>query len=165
MGREEGGGFRMGNTCIPGADSCWYMAKPIQYCKVTSFFPVSGFFQWVRSLYQVTKVLELQLQHQSFRWIFRTDFLSDWLVWSPCWPRDSQESSPTPQLRRTSDIYTPWKCQTLGQFAFWFGYGYFQNMFQASFSWNNSETFQSPLKSFFLLELLSIVWTDISILI
>jgi len=33
-GREEGGGFRMGNTCIPVADSCCYMAKPIQYCKV-----------------------------------------------------------------------------------------------------------------------------------
>ena len=30
----EGGGFRMGNTCIPVVDSCWYMAKPIQYCKV-----------------------------------------------------------------------------------------------------------------------------------
>ena len=34
MGREEGGGFRMGNTCIPVADSFWYKAKPIQYCKV-----------------------------------------------------------------------------------------------------------------------------------
>ena len=34
MGREEGGGFRMGNTCIPEADSFLYMAKPIQYCKV-----------------------------------------------------------------------------------------------------------------------------------
>ena len=33
-GREEGGGFRMGNTCIPVADTCLYMAKPIQYCKV-----------------------------------------------------------------------------------------------------------------------------------
>ena len=33
-GREVGGGFRMGNTCIPVVDSCWYMAKPIQYCKV-----------------------------------------------------------------------------------------------------------------------------------
>ena len=33
-GREAGGGFRMGNTCIPVADSCWCMAKPIQYCKV-----------------------------------------------------------------------------------------------------------------------------------
>ena len=34
MGKEEGGGFRKGNTCIPVADSFWYMAKPIQYCKV-----------------------------------------------------------------------------------------------------------------------------------
>ena len=32
-------------------------------------------FQWVSSLHQVAKVLELQLQHQSFQWIFKTDFL------------------------------------------------------------------------------------------
>ena len=32
-------------------------------------------FQWVSSLHQVAKVLEFQLQHQSFQWIFRTDFL------------------------------------------------------------------------------------------
>ena len=30
----EGGGFRMGNTCIPVADSFQYMEEPIQYCKV-----------------------------------------------------------------------------------------------------------------------------------
>ena len=35
-GREEGGGFRMGNTCTPMADSCQCMTKPIQYCKVIS---------------------------------------------------------------------------------------------------------------------------------
>ena len=29
----------------------------------------------------------------------RTDFLWDWLVGSPCSPRDSQESSPTPQFK------------------------------------------------------------------
>ena len=34
--KEEGVGFGMGNTCIPVADSCWCMAKPIQYCKVIS---------------------------------------------------------------------------------------------------------------------------------
>ena len=45
-------------------------------------------FQWVNSSYQVAKVFELQLQHQSFQWIFRTDFLSDWLVWSPCSPKN-----------------------------------------------------------------------------
>ena len=31
---EVGGGFRMGYTCTPVADSCQCMAKPIQYCKV-----------------------------------------------------------------------------------------------------------------------------------
>ena len=40
-----------------------------------------GIFQWVSSSHQVAKVSELQLQHQSFQWIFRTDFLYDWLVW------------------------------------------------------------------------------------
>ena len=34
-----------------------------------------GLFQWVSSSHQVVKVLEFQLQHQSFQWIFRTDFL------------------------------------------------------------------------------------------
>ena len=33
-----------------------------------------GLFRWVSS-HQVAKVLEFQLQHQSFQWIFRTDFL------------------------------------------------------------------------------------------
>ena len=58
-----------------------------------------SFFQWVNSSHQVAKVLEFQLQHQSFQWIFRTDFLYDGLVGSPCSPRDSQESSPTPQFK------------------------------------------------------------------
>ena len=32
-------------------------------------------FQWVSSSHQVANVLELQLQHQFFQWIFRVDFL------------------------------------------------------------------------------------------
>ena len=34
-----------------------------------------GLFQWVSSSHQVAKVLEFQLQYQSFQWIFRTDLL------------------------------------------------------------------------------------------
>ena len=34
-----------------------------------------GLFHSVSSLHQVAKVLEFQLQHQSFQWIFRNDFL------------------------------------------------------------------------------------------
>ena len=50
MGKEEGGGFRMGNTCIPVADSFRYLAKPIQYCKVKkkkSFAFLSLFLQHI----------------------------------------------------------------------------------------------------------------------
>ena len=38
MGREEGGGFRMGNTDIPVADSFQCLAKLIQCCKVSIFY-------------------------------------------------------------------------------------------------------------------------------
>ena len=55
--------------------------------------------QGVNSSHQMAKVSELQLQHQSCQWIFRTDFLSDWLVWPPCSSRDSQESPLTPQFK------------------------------------------------------------------
>ena len=41
-------------------------------------------FQWVNSLHEAAKVLEFQLQHQSFQWT------------PTCSPRDSQESSPIP---------------------------------------------------------------------
>ena len=40
-----------------------------------SVFSWVGIFSRAGSSHQVTKVLELQLQHQSFQWIFRVDFL------------------------------------------------------------------------------------------
>ena len=50
-----------------------------------SIFPsIRVFFQWVSSSHQVAKVLEFQLQHQSFQRILRTDLLWDGLVGSPC---------------------------------------------------------------------------------
>ena len=36
MGREVGGGFRIGSTHTPMVDSCQCMAKPLQYYKVIS---------------------------------------------------------------------------------------------------------------------------------
>ena len=66
----------------------------------------------VSSSHQVAKVLEFQLQHQSFQWTPRTDLLWDGLVGSPCSPRDLQESSPTPQFKTINSLvlsflYTP----------------------------------------------------------
>ena len=64
-------------------------------------FPASGLFQSVSSSYQVAKVLEFQLQHQ---WTPRIYLLHDGLVGSPCSPRDSQESSPTPQFKSINSL-------------------------------------------------------------
>ena len=58
-----------------------------------------GFFQWVNSSHEMARILEFQLQHLSLHWIFRVDLLQDGLVGSPCSPRDSQESFPTPQFK------------------------------------------------------------------
>ena len=62
-----------------------------------------GLFQWVSSLHQAAKVLEPQLQHQSFQGIFKVDFLQDWVAWSCC-PRDSRESSPIPQFESINSL-------------------------------------------------------------
>ena len=34
-----------------------------------------GLFQWIESSHKVAKLLEIQLQHQFFQWVFRVDFL------------------------------------------------------------------------------------------
>ena len=52
-------------------------------------------FQWVNSSHEVAKVLEFQLQHHSFQRNSRADLLQNWLVGSPCSPRDSQVFSNT----------------------------------------------------------------------
>ena len=87
-----------------------------------------GLFQRVNSSHEVAKVLEFQPQHQSFQWTPRTDLLQDGLVGSPCSPRDSQESSPTPQFKSINSsvlsflhsptltsIYDHWKNHSLDQ--------------------------------------------------
>ena len=52
-----------------------------------------GLFQWVNSSHEVAKVLEFQLQHQSFQWTPRADRLLNGLIGSPCSWRDSLKSS------------------------------------------------------------------------
>ena len=63
-----------------------------------------GHFQKVISSYQVAKVLQFQLQHQSFQWIFRADLLEDGLVGSLCCSKASQASSPTPQFKSIKSL-------------------------------------------------------------
>ena len=71
-----------------------------------------GLFQGVSSLHQVAKVLEFQLQHHSFQRNPKADLLQNGLVGSPCSPRDSQESSLTPQFKSINSsvlsfLYSP----------------------------------------------------------
>ena len=68
-----------------------------------NLFQHQGLIQWVSSLQQVAKVLELLLQDQSFQNI-QSDFFQDWLNWSPCSPRDSQEYSAAPQFESLSSL-------------------------------------------------------------
>ena len=56
-------------------------------------FPMSQLFAWGG---QSTGV---QPQHHSFQRNPRADLLQNGLIGSPCSPRDSQESSPTPQFK------------------------------------------------------------------
>ena len=62
------------------------------------FSSESGLFQWVGSLQQVAKVLELQLQHQSFQWILRVHFFRiDWF--DLLGTQRILKSSPAPQFK------------------------------------------------------------------
>ena len=82
-------------------------------------------FQWVSSLHEVAKVLELQLQHHSLQRTPRAELLQNGLVGSPCSPRDSQESSPTPQFKsiieyncclnrkKLSELCSPWRLNSI----------------------------------------------------
>ena len=61
----------------PSSQWCHQHANPLLSPSPPAFnlSQHQGLFQWVSSSHQVAKVLEFQLQHQYFQWIFRTDFL------------------------------------------------------------------------------------------
>ena len=73
--------------CIGDASQLSYPLMPSSPSAL-NISQYEGLFQWVSYLHQMTKILEFQLQHQSFQQVFRVDFL----VWSPCCSRDFQES-------------------------------------------------------------------------
>ena len=74
--------------CPPPTPGAYSNSCPLHPCAIQPSHPLSspsppafnlsqhqGLFQWVSSSHQVVKVLDIQHQHQSFQWIFRTDFL------------------------------------------------------------------------------------------
>ena len=66
-------------ACSNSCPSSWWCLQPSHHLSSPSppTFNLSqhqGLFHWVSSLHQVAKVLEFQLWHQSFQWIFRIHF-------------------------------------------------------------------------------------------
>ena len=79
--------------CHPAISSS---VVPFSYCPQP--LPASESFPRSQSSHDVAKVLEFQLQHHSLQRNPRAN-LQNGLVGSPYSPRDSQESSPTPQFK------------------------------------------------------------------
>ena len=75
-----------------------------QYLPASGSFPMSQLFTWGG------QSIGVQLQHQSFQWTPRTDLLQNGLVGSPCSPRDSQESSATPQFKSINSLVLSFLC-------------------------------------------------------
>ena len=86
----------------------YHLSSPLPALKLSQYH---GLCQWVSSSHWVVKVLALQFHQESFQWIFRVDFLLDWLVWSPC----CQESSAASQVKIINSLVLSLLCpQTFG---------------------------------------------------
>ena len=70
--------FTISQSLLKLMSVCWWCIQPSHPLSSPSppAFNLSHLLGWVSSLHQVANVLELQLQHQSFQWIFRFDFLA-----------------------------------------------------------------------------------------
>ena len=76
-----------------------HLISVVAFSSCLHSFLASWYFQMSQFFASGDQSIGVSVQHHSFQWIFRTGYLKDWLVWSPCSPRDSQESSPTPQFK------------------------------------------------------------------
>ena len=83
--------------CVSDAIQTSHSLIPLSSCPQS--FPASESFQMSQLSASGGQRSEFQLQHQSLQWTPRIDLLWDGVVGYPCSPRDSQESSPTPQFK------------------------------------------------------------------
>ena len=77
-------------------------SSPFSSC--LQFFSASGSFPMNQFFTSGGQSIGASISTSTFQLIFRTDFLQDWLVWSPCCPRDSQESSPIPHFKSINSL-------------------------------------------------------------
>ena len=80
-------------VCFPTSSS-----SVISFPSCSQAFPSSGYFLMSQFLTSCGQKIGASATALGLLVIFRVDVLQDWLVWSPCCPRDSQEYSPAPQF-------------------------------------------------------------------
>ena len=88
------------NSC----PSSWWchptiLSSVVPFSSCLQSFPASGSFPMSQFSTSGGQSIGVSASASGLPVIFRTDVLEDWLVWSPCSPRDSQESSSTPQFK------------------------------------------------------------------
>ena len=69
-----------------------------------SFSQHQGLFQWIGPSHQVAKVLEFQLQHHSFQWIFKTWFPLELTSLISLLSEGLSKPSPAPQFKSISSL-------------------------------------------------------------
>ena len=63
-----------------------------------------GLFKWVSFFASGGQTIETSATGSGLLMNIQDSFPLDWLFWSPCSPRDSQESSPTPQFKSINSL-------------------------------------------------------------
>ena len=77
-----------------------------------------GLFKWVSFWHQVAKVMEFQLQHQSFQWIFSTEFFNkEFMIWATvssqsyfCWLYRTSPSLAAKNITNLISVLSIWSC-------------------------------------------------------
>ena len=89
---------------------CLTISSPTTPALAFSLSQEWAVFQRVGSLHHVAKVLELQLQYQSFQWIFRLDFLYKLIVTIHYWrfPGGFRGKETVCQCKRHRRGFHPW---------------------------------------------------------
>ena len=100
----------------PCALCCWchpaISFSVVRFSSCPQSFPGSGSFQMSQLSTSGGQSIGVSASTSVLQWTPRTDLLWDGLVGSPCSPRDSQESSPTPQFKSINSsvlslLYSP----------------------------------------------------------
>ena len=101
---EEGGGFRMGNTCIPVVDSFWYLAKLIQLCNYVKFKNKIK-FKKIKIIWKGKKNMNNSVLFSTFIVLCKWSPLSGWKTFS-----HSARTAVNPESKHSHRISpSPWQ--------------------------------------------------------